>query len=636
MKKMVFVVMLLMGAMSFNNANAVQRMVVAEDFTATWCSWCPDAAKALDSLYRVARDTFIVIAYHPSGSDPFQTAGSVTRANYYHLMYYPTVFFCGGDTNWPSTMVGSFGSSTYDSCRIRFDSLKATGSSLEMEVNYLSYDDVTRSGQMAIRARNVSGASVAGRMHFLVLERGIPYYWQSMSELDFLARDMIPDGNGEEISIGPGDSLSVVRDYVIGPDWVFGSCMFAAFLQTPDRNIAQAAQSGYGPCLTVERKVLTETAGNGNGFYEPGESGAITVWARNRWKDAQGASITITSQDSLISITNGIFPIGGMLEDDSTDNHLAPFAFTVLPSANMPDGHLVTVNIHCRAYHPGLNDTVEVSRDSVKFLVGSPYTIYLEDFENGLGGWSTGYVGNYAAWDTTGESCHSPDHCITDSKGGDYPNTSSHWIQMSGGIDLRPYGTATLSWWEKYFTDFTGDRCRVERSINGGASWSELKAYSGIQSDWAQNSYDLTSFCGDTISDFRLRFKMTSNSSQTADGWYVDDVMILGYTKTGVAGRPVDVTGQPLVILRGAYPSPAVKRADIEYQLAATARIRLKVYNIAGELVRTLTDEVKTPGIHRASWDGRDFRGSLVSSGVYLYQLEAGGQRVAGKMTYLK
>lgn len=91
-----------------------------------------------------------------------------------------------------------------------------------------------------------------------------------------------------------------------------------------------------------------------------------------------------------------------------------------------------------------------------------------------------------------------------------------------------------------------------------------------------------------------------------------------------------------MVILRGAYPSPAVKRADIEYQLAATARIRLKVYNIAGELVRTLTDEVKAAGIHRASWDGRDAMGSMVSSGVYLYQLEAGGQRVAGKMTYIK
>lgn len=544
MRKATFAVILLVATMlPFNNAESAQRVVVAEDFTATWCSWCPDAAKALDSLYRVASDSLVVIAYHPSGSDPFQTSGSVARANYYHLMYYPTVFFCGGDTNWPSTMVGSFGSSTYDSCRIRFDSIKTIDSPLELSVDYLSYDDVTRSGQMTIGARNVSGAPVAGRLHFLVLERGIPYYWQSMSELDFLVRDMVPDGNGEEISVDPGDSLSVVRDYVIGPDWVFGSCMFVAFLQTPDRNIAQAAQSGYGPCLAVERKVLAETAGNGNGFYEPGESGTITVWARNRWKDAQGASITITSQDSLISITNGTFAIGGMLEDDSTDNQLAPFAFTVLPSANMPDGHLVTINIHCRLYHPGLNDTVEVSRDSVKFLVGSPYTIYLEDFESGLGGWSTGYVGNYAAWDTTGESCHSPDHCITDSKGGDYPNTSSHWIQMSGGIDLRPYGTATLSWWEKYYTDFTGDKCRVERSINGGASWSELKAYSGIQSDWAQNSCDLTSFCGDTISDFRLRFKMTSNSSLTADGWYVDDVMILGYTKTGVTGRPANVTG---------------------------------------------------------------------------------------------
>lgn len=620
MKRLTLGGILLVGTMLFtNNAGAVQRVVVAEDFTATWCSYCPDAAKALDSLYRVARDTFIVIAYHPSGSDPFQTAGSVARANYYHLKYYPTVFFGGGDTNSPSTMVGSFGSSTYDSCRLKFDNVKTVESPLEMAIDYLNYDDTIRSGQMLIRVKNVSGAIVQGKLHFVVLERGIPYAWQGMSELDFLVRDMIPDGYGSDLSVAPGDSISIVRDYALSPDWVFGNCLFVAFLQTSNRDIIQAAQSGYGPGLVIERKFLTEFSGNG--YYEPGESGSLTVLARSRWGGVQGANITISSQDSLISITNGEFSIGAMLENDSVDNQLAPFAFTVSSGADMPDGHLVTLKIHCRLYHPGLNDTVEVSRDSVSFLIGSPYTIYYEDFESGLDGWSTGYIGNFAVWDTTGQDYHSPGYCITDSKGGDYPNTSSHWIQMTKGIDLRKYGTATLSWWEKYFTDNTGDKCRVERSINGGGSWSELKSYAGTQSDWIKNSYDLTSFCGDTISDFRLRFKMTSNGSLTADGWYVDDIMVLGYNKTGVTGKRKPDLPALGILLQQNSPNPFTDRTKMSFSIPTHERVSLAVYDVAGRLVKQLLNENLPPGNHSVYWDGRDALGQLAGNGVYFYRL---------------
>lgn len=623
--------MLFAGSMLY----ASQRVVVAEDFTATWCQYCPDAAKALDSIYRVAPDSFIIIAYHPSGTDPFQIQASVDRANYYALEFYPTVFFGGGYTSSTTTLVGSFGTDTYDSCRIRFDNLKTVDSPLYMSIAYLGYDDIARTGTMSIKVRNTSASPVSGKLQFLVLERGIPYAWQTMSELDFLVRDMIPNAAGEDLAISAGDSAVVVRDFTIGPDWAFGNCNFVAFVQTIDHQILQGAQA-YGPSLVLESKTLTEASGNGNGFYEPGETGSITVKARGKWADAQGAKIKIASADTFINITSDNYYVGAIAEGDTVDNNAMPFEFQVLPNANISEGHQVTIKIYCELYHPGLNDTVTVYVDSIKFMVGSPNTIFFDDFESGLGGWATGYVGNFAQWDTIDTDYYSSSHCITDSKGGDYPNTSSHWIQMTSGLDLRSYGTASLSWWEKCFTQ-TGDYCRLERSINSGVTWSELKAFSGTVAGWTKNTVDLSSFCGDTISNFRLRFKMTSNSSGTADGWYVDDVMILGYTKsTGVSGKPETPSLPGASLLKGAYPNPFRGNVNVEFQIGEDLPVSLKIYNISGELVSTLLDSRLSRGEYSIPWNGRDSRNQNISSGVYIYRLEAGNKQAVGKITYIR
>ncbi|MFQ6093387.1 MAG: FlgD immunoglobulin-like domain containing protein [bacterium] len=54
-------------------------------------------------------------------------------------------------------------------------------------------------------------------------------------------------------------------------------------------------------------------------------------------------------------------------------------------------------------------------------------------------------------------------------------------------------------------------------------------------------------------------------------------------------------------------------------------RTTLKIYNILGQEVRTLVDEVKEPGYYAVTWDGRDDGGREVASGVYFYQLTVDG-----------
>ena len=62
----------------------------------------------------------------------------------------------------------------------------------------------------------------------------------------------------------------------------------------------------------------------------------------------------------------------------------------------------------------------------------------------------------------------------------------------------------------------------------------------------------------------------------------------------------------------------------IRHQLMEAGAVTLKVYNVLGQEVVTLVNERQSPGFYRAYWDGSDHEGKAVSSGTYLYRIQAG------------
>ena len=50
----------------------------------------------------------------------------------------------------------------------------------------------------------------------------------------------------------------------------------------------------------------------------------------------------------------------------------------------------------------------------------------------------------------------------------------------------------------------------------------------------------------------------------------------------------------------------------------------LSIYNIKGQKVKTLLNELKEKGVHQITWNGTDENDSQVSSGVYFYRLQTG------------
>ncbi len=84
------------------------------------------------------------------------------------------------------------------------------------------------------------------------------------------------------------------------------------------------------------------------------------------------------------------------------------------------------------------------------------------------------------------------------------------------------------------------------------------------------------------------------------------------------------------------YPNPFNAATCINYQLAQPALVTLKVYNLSGQLIRTLAKENKPAGWYSVRWDGRDSSGRAVASGIYFYHISAGEFSNVHKLLLLK
>ena len=84
------------------------------------------------------------------------------------------------------------------------------------------------------------------------------------------------------------------------------------------------------------------------------------------------------------------------------------------------------------------------------------------------------------------------------------------------------------------------------------------------------------------------------------------------------------------------YPNPFNPETTIKFNISNSGFVKLKVYNILGELVKTLLDEEMSPGEYSIVWDGKNGRGHAASSGIYIYKLQAGTFTVSQKMVLLR
>jgi len=177
-----------------------------------------------------------------------------------------------------------------------------------------------------------------------------------------------------------------------------------------------------------------------------------------------------------------------------------------------------------------------------------------------------------------------------------------------------------------------------------------IAAFGPTGGTWQEGNYWVAKYLLKYIYDFGARSLgyacMNAQNLIMSKGGYLGSVarsyIYLGdpaiRLKGGVvcdAGDVVKDEKTPGCIL-GSYPNPFNPVAVIRYRLNRDARVVLSIYDVTGKLIRTLVDVDQLAGDYSVIWDGRDNRGSSVSSGVYFYVLKIGGYRESKKLVLLR
>ncbi|MBD3222093.1 hypothetical protein GF314_12710 [bacterium] len=240
----------------------------------------------------------------------------------------------------------------------------------------------------------------------------------------------------------------------------------------------------------------------GGGTLQPGDAGELIFTVANLGvtESLAGLEVTIRCDDPYVQLgaasrtVGTLAPMGEVTVD--------PLPLSISPEC--PDGHLVE-----------LVATAGTIEYPLSFLVGSPTSVFADDFDGGLENW----ILAGGPWGQT-TTAHSAPYALTDSPSGNYDD----YLSATATIDGE-FTASELRFWHRYDIEEGWDYGRVQVSAGGGA-WQTVTSYSGYQGGWQQVSLDLSPYAGG--SPVRVRFLLDTDTYINEDGWYIDDVVLLG------------------------------------------------------------------------------------------------------------
>ncbi|HEC78754.1 MAG TPA: Omp28-related outer membrane protein [candidate division WOR-3 bacterium] len=169
---------------------------------------------------------------HISSSYPLYCAEAVQR-----MYTYPPPYYYNGSwyyaTPWLWYDGDPHGSYTYSTWESKITSRMSQPSPVTVTM-WGDYDPGTGTGTINAQFRNDSTATLNGRVLFVITEDSLYYaapngdYWHN-----HVARDYIPNQNGQSVSIAPGDSVTVTQSFTIQSGWDDSMCEIVTFIQNP-------------------------------------------------------------------------------------------------------------------------------------------------------------------------------------------------------------------------------------------------------------------------------------------------------------------------------------------------------------------------------------------------------------------
>jgi len=148
---------------------------------------------------------------------------------------------------------------------------------------------------------------------------------------------------------------------------------------------------------------------------------------------------------------------------------------------------------------------------------------------------------------------------------------------------------------------------------------------------------------GETVTEGVLGMSMVFRTKAEIENTYIEvtdsQVRDGDFAVNAVAlPAPVQIQTRPEAFaLANNYPNPFNPATTIKYALPEASQVRLEVFNVVGQVVSTLVDNHQNAGRYVVQWDATNDQGHSLSSGIYFYRLQAGGEFLeVKKMLLLK
>ncbi|MBN2363361.1 choice-of-anchor J domain-containing protein, partial [candidate division WOR-3 bacterium] len=394
--------------------------------------------------------------------------------------------------------------------------------------------------------------------------------------------------------------------------------------------------------LTVNSPLLGIGGYYGQAMILPGDVVPVGIKLYNTGSGtAHNVLIKMRSLDSYITFTDSTQSVASIAPGDS---FFQKGVFSMTVSSSCPNPH--SAQMVCNAVSADGCTLVDT------FNVGIGNLVFVEDFEDkDTADWT--WTGP-ASWHISVRDAHSPTHSV-------YCGDEATGVHANGIVNARAvspeiYVNAgdTMSFWHRYYMFATWDGVQLQISTDGGSSWTMVTTVEGYTSTnggsgngfssgepyWSGGQgtpWNQQHLVFNVTGNIRLGWKFGSTTVVAYEGYFFDDINMGIASGLGVEEQENPVNG-PVVqfALMRAYPNPVRGRAVIGYSVGSEVPVRLAVYDISGRQVSELVNAVQGPGVYRVEWDGRDERGTLVSSGTYFYRIVAGSFTDANKIVVVR
>ncbi len=394
----------------------------------------------------------------------------------------------------------------------------------------------------------------------------------------------------------------------------------------------------FTPELDIAKISIDDSNGNGNGAFDNGETVTLGLKVSNDGRQGLHVlSAVITTSDTFFTIVS---------DQDEADelgeggDHTFYFQVSLPPGA--PKGYLA-------GFHADIS-SAEGCSTSIAFKMNNINGFY-DDFEKGENGWVHASYGTSSnahddwqlgtpagkagdpgsAW--SGVNCRGNnmgwDSYAGTSWDGSYQANQYNYLR-SPVIDCSGFknsGLKFMRWLNVRISDFA--RIRVNNVVvweNGQQSLFDI--------NWTSKVIDISAIA-DNNPSVTVVFELQSNSTGTAGGWNIDDVIVgngLAPGSTSVEALPASVQA----VLYDCRPNPFSSQTVISYFIPEGGPVELAIYDQAGNRVRMLRTGNEPSGQHEVLWNGKSDTGRPVPPGIYYYSLKTGKALKTKRMAVLR